>query len=54
LHVYAAVGLHEGEACADEDEFISQKVSDKQAVEMVLNNEITDAKSIIGILLAEK
>jgi len=55
LHVYAAVGLHEGEACADEDEFIStKKFPINKLVEMVLNNEITDAKSIIGILLAEK
>ncbi|HOM02532.1 MAG TPA: NUDIX hydrolase [Acetivibrio sp.] len=55
LHVYAAVGLHEGEACADEDEFISsKKVPINKLVEMVLNNEINDAKTIIGILLAEK
>lgn len=55
LHMYAAVGLHEGEACADEDEFISsEKVPINKLVEMILNHEITDAKSIIGILLAEK
>ncbi|HHV29149.1 NUDIX domain-containing protein [Acetivibrio mesophilus] len=55
LHIYAAVGLHEGEACADEDEFIStKKVPVNNLVEMILNQEITDAKSIIGILLAEK
>ncbi|WP_265444470.1 NUDIX domain-containing protein [Acetivibrio straminisolvens] len=55
LHIYAAVGLHEGEACADEDEFIStKKVPVDKLVEMVLNHEITDAKSIIGIFLAEK
>ena len=55
LHIYAATGLTEGEACADEDEFISaQKIPVKKLVDMVLNHEITDAKSIIGILMAEK
>ena len=55
LHLYVATGLEEGEACADEDEFISsEKVPVKELVDMVLSGEITDAKTIIGILLADK
>lgn len=55
LHMYVATGLKEGEACADEDEFISwEKHSVQELMEMVLMGEITDAKTIIGIMLAEK
>lgn len=55
IHMYVATGLVEGESCADEDEFISsEKIHVNKLVEMVLNHEITDAKSIIGILLADK
>lgn len=55
LHMYVATGLKEGESCADEDEFIScEKLPVNKLVEMILKKEITDAKTIIGILLAEK
>ena len=55
LHLYVATGLAEGDACSDEDEFItSEKMPVGELVDMVLKGEITDAKSIIGILLAEK
>jgi ADP-ribose pyrophosphatase len=55
LHIYGAAGLTEGEAHADEDEFISsEKIPIKKLVDMVLNNEISDAKTVIGILLADK
>lgn len=55
VHIYAAMGLLEGESCADEDEFISaEKYNINDLIGKILNNEITDAKSIIGILLAEK
>lgn len=55
LHIYAATGLSEGESCADTDEFIStEKYTVAQLEDMVLKGEITDAKSIIGILLADK
>ena len=55
LHMYAAVGLHEGESCADEDEFISaEKYTVDELIDMVFSGEITDAKSIIGIFLADK
>jgi ADP-ribose pyrophosphatase len=55
LHLYAAVGLQEGDACADEDEFIStEKYKVDELIRMVLDGKITDAKSIIGIFLADK
>ena len=55
IHLYSATDLSEGTSCADEDEFISvEKKPISQLVKMVLNHEITDAKSIIGILLADK
>jgi len=55
IHLFLATDLIEGDACADEDEFISsEKVSISKLVDMVLNNQITDAKSVIGILLADK
>ena len=55
LHMYVAMGLKEGESCADEDEFISsEKIHVDKLVRMVLNHEITDSKTVIGILLADK
>lgn len=55
LHMYVATELEEGESCADEDEFISsEKVPVQTLVDMVLRGEITDAKTIIGVLLADK
>lgn len=55
VHLYAATGLSEGESCADTDEFISaEKFEVSQLVDMILKGEITDAKSIVGILLADK
>lgn len=55
LHLYVATDLKEGEACADEDEFISsQKFPISDLLDRVLHHEITDAKTIVGILLADK
>lgn len=55
LHIYAATELTEGEAHADEDEFISsERIPVNKLVDMVLKHEITDSKTIIGILLADK
>ena len=55
LHLYLATGLSEGESCSDEDEFIaSEKYPVQKLLDMVISGEITDAKSIIGILLADR
>jgi len=55
LHLYVAKDLYEGESCADEDEFIStEKYQINTLIEMIMKNEITDAKTIIGILMADR
>ncbi len=55
LHIYAATHLSEGDSCADEDEFISsEKYTVQQLLYMILEGKITDAKSIIGVFIAEK
>lgn len=55
LHMYAAVGLVEGKSCADIDEFIStEKYKVEDLIKMILSGKITDAKSIIGIFMADK
>ena len=55
LHMYLALELQEDKAGPDEDEFIScRKYSINECVDMVTDGRITDAKTIIGILIAEK
>jgi len=55
LHLFAATDLNEGESCADDDEFIStEKYTVRELLDMIMDGRITDAKSIIGIFLAEK
>jgi ADP-ribose pyrophosphatase len=55
LHMYVAVELVEGKNCADADEFIStEKYKVEDLTDMILSGNITDAKSIIGIFMAEK
>ena len=51
VHVYFATQLYAGEAKPDEDEFLDvEKIPFERAFEMVMNNEINDAKSVFGIL----
>ena len=55
IHVYTASGLTQGEACTDEDEFLDvERHHVSELVDMVLEHKITDAKTIIGILMAER
>ncbi len=55
IHMYTATGLTQGEACTDEDEFLDvERLHISQLVDMVLEHKITDAKTIIGILMAER
>lgn len=50
-HVYYATGLNQGETHTDDDEYLDvERVPLKKAYEMVMNNEINDAKSVFGIL----
>ena len=53
IHMYMASGLEFSEQSLDEDEFLDiEKVPMDKAVQMVMNGEITDSKTQIGILKA--
>ncbi len=55
LHMYVATGLMEDTACPDEDEFISfGKYRVSECIQMIEKGKITDAKTIIGIFLADR
>ncbi|MBE7012903.1 MAG: NUDIX hydrolase [Ruminococcaceae bacterium] len=55
LYLYLARGLRQGEAHLDEGEFLTvEKVHIDELVRAVVNNEIHDAKTVIGILKADK
>lgn len=55
LHIYLATELTFGEAHPDHNEFLDiVKVPLDELTDMVMNNELTDAKSIIGILKAKR
>lgn len=51
IYLYLATDLQFGEAQPDEDEFVEvERIPLQRAVEMVMNNEIPDAKTQIAIL----
>ncbi|MCH5206659.1 MAG: NUDIX hydrolase [Oscillospiraceae bacterium] len=51
IHMYLARGLHDGAQSLDEDEFLEiEKIPLEKAVEMIMKNEIADAKTQIAIL----
>lgn len=51
IHMYLARGLHGGEQKLDDDEFLDvEKIPLDKAAEMVMNNEIADAKTQIALL----
>ena len=51
IHLYLAEGLSFGEAQPDEDEFVEmERIPLSEAVNMVMNGEIRDAKTQIAIL----
>ena len=51
IHLYLAQNLTFGESHPDEDEFLEcERIPLSRAVEMVLQNEITDAKTQVAIL----
>lgn len=54
-HLYLATGLYRGKANPDEDEYLDiEKIPIGMAVERIMNNEINDAKTVVGILKALK
>ncbi len=55
IHMYTATDLTQGDSCTDEDEFLDvEKIHVSELVDMIKNHKITDAKTIIGVLMAEK
>lgn len=51
IHLYACRVREQGESCPDEGEFLNvEKLTLDKAVEMVLNNQIPDAKTQIAVL----
>ena len=55
IHMFLAKGLEQGEACADEDEALQLfEASMDDCMQMVANGQISDAKTIIALMWAEK
>ena len=55
LYMYAATGLHFGDTSPDEDEFIEpEKIHIDKLVDMIMNGEIKDAKTIGAVLKTKK
>lgn len=55
LHIYLATELYEGKLQPDEDEFVeTETIPLEKLVDMVMNGEIKDAKSIVAILKASQ
>lgn len=53
IHIYLATELTIGEQNPDEDEFLNiEKIPLEKAVQMVLDNKISDSKTQVGILKA--
>ena len=55
MHLFLATGLSEAAAAADADEWITvERFPLAEALRLVASGDIRDAKSIIGLLLAER
>lgn len=55
LYTYLALNLIEGDMRLDEDEFLDvERIPLEKLVDMVMSGEITDGKTIVGILKADK
>jgi ADP-ribose pyrophosphatase len=55
IHMYLAKGLHKDKQKLDEDEFLEvYTIPLSKAVEMVMNNEIEDAKTQLALLKASR
>lgn len=54
-YMYLATGLSQGEEHPDSDEFLDvEQIPLAKALEMIMNNELSDAKTVAGILKAIK
>ncbi len=55
LHIYLALGLSQGEACPDDDEFLRVEIIDlDELAELALNGGLADGKSINAIFMARE
>jgi ADP-ribose pyrophosphatase len=55
LHIYLALGLHQGHSHPDEGEFLNvEKIPLSELYDMAMKNEIEDAKTVIAILKTER
>ncbi|NCB53235.1 MAG: NUDIX hydrolase [Clostridia bacterium] len=55
LYIYLALGLHAGDIHLDEDEFLNvERLPLSDLTDMIMDNKIRDAKTIIGVLKARK
>lgn len=53
IRIFLATGLQESKQNLDEDEFLNvRRIPIKKLMDMIMNNEIADAKTVIGILKA--
>ena len=53
LHLYLALGLHQGKSHPDQDEFLNvEKLPLDELIDKVMSSEIADAKTIIAALKA--
>ena len=51
IHLFLATGLHKTQQHFDEDEFLeTEEISLSDAVRMVMDNEITDSKTVAAVL----
>ena len=55
LHIYLALGLHAGQVHPDEGEFLNlEKHNIQELLDMVMDNQIEDAKTVIAVLKAAR
>jgi len=55
LHIYLALDLTEGQANLDENEFLTvERVPEARLLAMVMQNEIRDAKTVVGFFKAKQ
>ena len=55
LHIYLALGLTQGAANLDENEFLTvERIPGERLLTMVMQNEIRDAKTIVGFFKAKQ
>lgn len=55
MYLFIAKGLIKGEATPDTDEYIDiEKIHLDELINMVKNGQISDSKTLVGILMAEK